>query len=298
MAPRVLLLSVLAAALAGLAAGCSADPAPQAADQSLQGAEPPSPLTSAPMDATSVQLSQLDLERLAKDVLAERYGDSARDEALDCWRDEGADEPAYCMRLSQVRRVEEAGRSVLYVLASNINRFDVPDYQYGHADSGRAAAFAASINADGSLGDPLASGAGFSFGSNGNCGCADAALVRLGADKHAWQFVSGGIWQGIVVANHVLLARTGDGFVDVSEIPEVSEDDQSHRISIAVDESDPSRKQFPIIVTKRAVVDAVAADPSNQGEEVARWVVTPSEIDGVYRIPEVGAAGQDAGDRP
>lgn len=294
MAPRVLFLSVLAVALAGLAVGCSADPAPQTADQSLQGAELPSPLTSAP----SAQMSQLDLERLAKVVLSERYGDSARDEALDCWRDEATDEPPYCMRLSQVRRVEEAGRSVLYVLASNINRFDVPDYQYGHADSGRVAAFAAVINRDGSLGKLLASASGFSYGSNGNCGCDDAALVRLGAEKHAWHFVSGGVWQGVVVTNHALLSRAGEAFVDVSEIPEMSEGDQSHRISIVVDESDPELKAFPIIVTKRTVVDAAAVNAPIEGEEVARWVVRPSEIDGVYRIPDVGAAGQEAGDRP
>ena len=294
MAPRVLFLSVLAVALAGLAAGCSADPAPQTADQSLQGAEPPSPLTSAP----SAQMSQLDLERLAKVVLSERYGDSARDEALDCWRDGAADEPPYCMRLSQVRRVEEAGRSVLYVLASNINRFDVPDYQYGHADSGRVAAFAAVINRDGSLGKLLASASGLSYGSNGNCGCDGAALVKLGADKHAWHFVSGGVWQGVVVTNHALLSRAGEAFVDVSEIPEMSEGDQSHRISIAVDEGDPELKAFPLIVTKRSVVEAAAANPLIEGERVARWVVRPSEKDGIYRIPAVGDTGQEAGDRP
>jgi hypothetical protein len=202
------------------------------------------------------------------------------------------------MRLTHVSRVEEAGQSVLYVLASNVNRFDAPDYQYAHADSGRAAAFAAAINRDGSLGDLIASGGGLAFGSNGNCGCEDAALVRLGAEKHAWHFVSGGVWQGIVVANHVLLARTGNAFVDVSEIPEVSEDDQSHRFSIAVDESDPSLKQFPIIVTKRVVVDAVEANLPREGGDVARWIVGPSEIDGVYRFPEGGVAGQAAGDRP
>jgi hypothetical protein len=202
------------------------------------------------------------------------------------------------MRLSQVRGVEEAGQSVLYVLASNINRFDVPDYQYGHADSGRVAAFAAVINPNGSLGKLLASARGFSYGSNGHCGCDDAALVKLGADNHAWHFASGGVWQGVVVTNHALLSRAGEAFVDVSEIPEMSEGDQSHRFSIVVDESDPELKVFPLIVTKRAVVDAATVNPPVEGEEVARWVVSPSEIDGVYRIPDVGVAGQKAGDRP
>lgn len=294
MAPRVLFLSVLAAAVGGLAAGCSADPAPQASAQSQNGAEPPLPLTTAP----SVQMPPLDLERLAKGVLAEAYGDFARDEALDCWRDEAADEPAYCMRLSQVRQVEEAGHSVLYVLASNVNRFDLPDYQYAHADPGRVAAFAALINPDGSLGDRLASGGEFSFGSNGNCGCDDAVLVRLGAEKHAWHFVSGGVWQGIVVTNHALLSREGETFVDVSEIPEISEGDQSHCLSISVDESDRGLNAFPLIVTKRTVVEAAAANPSIEGDKVARWVVRPSEIDGVYRLADAGAAPLRAGDRP
>ena len=298
MAARVLFVRLIAIVVAGLAVGCSADRAAQAGEQGLQNATPPSPPTIGSSDAPRLELSQQALERLARDVLAERYGDSARDEALDCWRDETARDVPYCMRLTKVSTVEEAGRSVLYVLASNINRFDVPDYQYGHADSGRAAAFAVTVNPDGSLGDLIASGTALSFGSNGSCGCEDAALVRLGAEKHAWHFVSGGVWQGIAVANHVLLARAGDEFQDVSEIPEVSEDDQSHRISIAVDESDPSRQQFPIIVTKRTAVDAVAADPSVEGEKVARWVVSPSEVDGVYRLPPSGVAGQDAGVQP
>lgn len=298
MAPRVLFLSVLAAVLAGLGAGCSAGPVPEAADQGRNGAEHPSSMTTAPTDALSVQVSQLDLERLAKNVLEEVYGDSERDEALDCWRDEAADEPAYCMRLSEVRQVEEAGHSVLYVLASNVNRFDLPDYQYAHTDPGRVAAFAALINPDGSLGGRLASGGAFSFGSNGNCGCDDAVLVRLGAEKHAWHFVSGGVWQGIVVTNHALLSREGETFVDVSEIPEISEGDQSHRFSISVDESDRGLNAFPLIVTKRTVVEAAAANPSIEGEEVARWVVRPSEIDGVYRLADAGAAPLRAGDRP
>jgi hypothetical protein len=298
MAPRVFFLSVLAAALAGLAVGCSADRAPEAADEPLQNTTPTSPLATASSDAPRLEMSPQDLERLARGVLAERYGEAARDETLDCWRDEAEGGVPYCMRLTQVARVEEAGQSVLYVLASNINRFDAPDYQYAHADSGRAAAFTVTIDPDGSLGDLIASGNGFAFGSNGNCGCEDARMVRLGAERHAWHFVSGGIWQGIVVTNHVLLARTGDGFVDVSEIPEVSEDDQLHRISIAVDEGDSGREQFPIIVTKRAGVEAVAADPSSEGEEVARWVVIPSGIDGIYRLPDGGVAGQGAGERP
>lgn len=226
-----------------------------------------------------------DLERLARGVLAQHYGESARDDRLDCWT-EATDEPPYCLRLAQVRQVEEAGRAVLYVLASNVHGFDVPAYSYAHADAGRVAAFAAVINPDGSLGDVLAAAGALSYGSNGACGCTDATLVRLGAATHAWHFVSGGVWQGIVVTNHVLLARQGDAFADVSAIPEMAEGDQAHRFSLRVDESDPSLERFPIVVTKQLAEDTPAAAAPIESEVVARWVVTPSEIDEVYRLPE------------
>jgi len=247
-------------AVLGVVVGCLAEPAPPA-------------------------MSPHDLERLARGVLAQHYGESARDDHLDCWR-EAADEPPYCMRLAQVRRVDEAGRAVLYVLASNVHGFDVPAYSYAHADAGRVAAFAAVINPDGSLGDVLANAGALSYGSNGACGCADATLVRLGAATHAWHFVSGGVWQGIVVTNHVLLARQGDAFADVSAIPEIAEGDQAHRFSLRVDQSDPSLERFPIVVTKQPVEDTPDAAAPIESEGVARWVVEPSEIDGVYRIPE------------
>ena len=247
-------------AVLGVVVGCSADRAPPVA-------------------------SPDDLERLGRGVLAQHYGEAARDDRLDCWR-EAKEEPPYCMRLAQVRRVEEAGRAVLYVLASNVNGFDVPGYSYAHADAGRVAAFAAVINPDGSLGDVLAAAGALSYGSNGACGCTDAELVRLGAATHAWHFVSGGVWQGIVVTNRVLLARQGDAFADVSAIPEMAEGDQAHRFSLRVDESDPSRERFPIVVTKQPAEDTPAAAEPIESEGVARWVVKPSEIDGMYRIPE------------
>ena len=248
-------------AVLGVVVGCSTDRAPPVA-------------------------SPGDLERLGRGVLAQHYGEAARDDRLDCWR-EAKEEPPYCMRLAQVRRVEEAERAVLYVLASNVNGFDVPGYSYAHADAGRVAAFAAVLNPDGSLGDVLAAAGALSYGSNGACGCTDAELVRLGAATHAWHFVSGGVWQGIVVTNHVLLARQGDAFADVSGIPERAEADQAHRFSLRVDESDPSRERFPIVVTKQPADDTPAEVPPPESEQVARWVVKPSEIDGMYRIPEV-----------
>lgn len=247
-------------AVLGVVVGCSAEPAPPA-------------------------MSPHDLERLARGVLAQHYGESARDNLLDCWR-AATDDLPYCMRLAQVRRVEEAGRAVLYVLASNVHGFDVAAYSYAHANAGRVAAFAAVINPDGSLGDVLADAGALSYGSNGACGCDDATLVRLGAATHAWHFVSGGVWQGIVVTNHVLLARQGDAFADVSAIPEMAEGDQAHRFSLLVDESDPSRERFPIVVTKQPAEDTPAAAEPIESEGVARWVVKPSEIDGMYRIPE------------
>ena len=242
-------------AVLGFAVGCSADRAP-----------PP--------------MAPHDLERLARSVLAQHYGESARDDRFDCWR-AATDEPPHCMRLAQVRRVEEAGRAVLYVLASNIHPMDEPSYRYAHPAPGLAAAFAVVINPDGSLGDVLAAADALPYGSNGACGCDDATLVRLGAAMHAWHFVSGGVWQGIVVTNHVLLARHGDAFTDVSEIPEIAEAEQSHRLRLRVDGSDPTDERFPIVVTKEAIEDAPANPPIER-----EWVIRPSAMDGVYRLPE------------
>ena len=251
-------------AVLGFVVGCSVDRAPQ-------------------------PMAPHDLERLARSVLAQHYGEAARDDRLDCWR-EATVEPPYCMRLAQVRQVEEAGRAVLYVLASNIHPMDESNDRYAHPDPGLAAAFAVVINPDGSVGDVLAAAVALPYGSNGACGCDDATLVRLGAATHAWHFVSGGVWQGIVVTNHVLLARKGDAFTDVSEIPEITEADQSHRLRLRVDGSDPTDEPFPIVVTKEAIEDA-PANPPIEGE----WVIRPSGIDGVYRLPASAGVGGATG---
>jgi hypothetical protein len=188
------------------------------------------------------------------------------------------------MAVTRVAVSAESGQKLLYVLMSNVAPFGSDVYQYGHVSSGRVRALAAEISPEGQLGEDVAIGEGMAFGSGGYSGAGEARLLRLGRDHHAWHFVSGGVWQGTVVNQHVLLARQGSSFKDVSAIPEVEESDQAHRYDIAVDASDLESSEFPLIVSKYPFDPSVRAS-NDSDQPVAQWTVGRDAASGLYRLP-------------
>jgi hypothetical protein len=138
----------------------------------------------------------------------------------------------------------------LYFIASSAN--DINDdlrYAYGSVDAGLMGAFQVSIGPDGGW-KLVAAEKAIDFGTAGACGCEVAKLVRLGRGYYGWMFTSGGMWQGIVVSNHEIVAPHNGGFKNLSAIPEIREEAQDVRYTVAVVDSDPEADVFPLKVEK------------------------------------------------
>jgi len=271
-----------AAVAALLLFGCK--PSSQASVDALPRGQ--SALFDAASSAPPLQRGAVDtqLTQLANELIARHQPNEAFDPELECWRDASPDGTRYCLTATNFAKVAEGGRDVLYVLAANVTPADSDTYQYSHASAGWVRAFAAELQPDGQLGTDLAAVGGARYGSNGSSGAEEATLLRLGHSHHAWHFVSGGVWQGIVVTQHALLAREGSTFVEVSAIPETEEADQANRYDIAVDFADITRRDFPLIVSKSAVnLESLAASTSAQVLE--RWTVERHAATGLYRLP-------------
>lgn len=175
------------------------------------------------------------------------------DEANRCWRaerGEGDEAAAYCMRLLPEHVVQyEDGAWVYVALASASDIRNHPDYLYGHVDAGVMDVFKLRIGADGAP-EVLAHGLGLSFGSAGDCGCANAKFMQVGPSTHGWMFTSGGTWQGQTIASHALVAPVGDVFKDVAGIPRYREADQDVEYRIAVDAKPGRDAWYPLRVMR------------------------------------------------
>ena len=114
------------------------------------------------------------------------------------------------------------------------------------------------------------------FGSIGNCACEEASLLKLGNDDfYGWTFSSGGIWQGIVVLNHAIVAPQGGGFSNISSIPEIREEDQETVYKIKVVDADADKKVFPLLVSKQI-----------KGQAVQELIVPFDDNKKVYKLPD------------
>jgi hypothetical protein len=200
--------------------------------------------TSAAADA-----SDIDTASIVKQVMAEQYG-SQYNEAHQCWQ-YTADNALYCMKSLEPSVVNTVSGNKLYFQA--VNRTDIadnPDFSYGHSAAGVMGAFVLSIDSSGAW-TYSASNKEMLFGSSGYCGCDKATLVKLNAKgDHAWLFSNGGVWQGIEVFNHALVAVDGNTFINISAIPQIREEDQGTEYSVAVVSDDSAKPMYPLRVTK------------------------------------------------
>ena len=147
-----------------------------------------------------------------------------------------------------------------------------------HAAPGLVGAFAVAADADGAP-QYLGASDALMSGSFGDAGASAARLATIGAETHAWVFVSGGTWQGVSVGAWRILAPQEGRFIDLSTIPAIREDDPTHRYDIKFDASNPERRLFPLIVTKRAQARGGSDEPE-------RFVVPFDPTTQRYQMPQ------------
>lgn len=251
-----LVACVLALASVVTLPGCRQEPAPAAQPASgpaaQAAAQPPAASAHAPQPSAQPVLAPADLERIVTEVMDQAYP-GARDAEHGCWTyafETQQDELAYCMRPHPAREVATASGPTVYFYASNAT--DIrgnPDYAYAAPDPGLMAAFRLSVSPDGRW-TLLGSEKGMPFGTAGGCGCEDATFLRLGRETYGWTFTSGGMWQGVIVSDHEIVAPSGQGFKDISDIPDIREDAQDVEYRIAVISDDPQRDAYPLRVEK------------------------------------------------
>lgn len=202
--------------------------------------------------ATSLDIPPADTTVIIKAVMNQQYGDHF-DAKLGCWPHTAElinDSYDYCMRPGAPHLLDINGEKHLYFSA--VNRMDIlndPRYSYGHISPGLMGAFKVKIESPAQW-KLLAASKELDLGSGGNCGCKNAKFVQLGPTYYGWMFASGGVWQGLAVFKHSLIASHGDQFEDISSIPQVTEDEQDTEYEMQIDDTNRNIEVFPLLLTK------------------------------------------------
>ena len=206
--------------------------------------------TSAHPGYSAVAPSSTGTDAIVEQVMNQQYGHSF-DPKLGCWvftADLVDDSYDFCMKPQAPTRVRINGTEHLYLFAhSRADIEDDPNYSYGQATPGLMGAFEIRLESP-TQWKLIAGTKDLKFGSVGNCGCQGASFVELGKDYYGWQFSSGGVWQGVAVFNHNLVAAHDGAFVDLSAIPKVQEDEQGAEYAIELEES--SAPIYELLVTR------------------------------------------------
>jgi hypothetical protein len=207
-----------------------------------------------------------DADAIVKAVMQDQYG-KQYDAKHACWiyahTTEQGDDLTYCMQPGKPELVDTAKGKQLFVHAANA--YDIKDdsrFAYGQTDPGLMGAFQVSIDAKGGW-TFVAMDPAMEFGTNGYCGCNQASFVKLSNQgDYGWLFVSGGAWQGKVVADYSIVMPRDGGFADVSRIPRTPPKEQDVTYELKVAER-PGPGLFPLRVTKtrdKAKVEDITVD--------------------------------------
>jgi len=201
-------------------------------------------------------------EEFLADLMTENYGVNYLPSA-GCWLYAGATDDlteTYCVKIAHAERVATHEGERLYVLATGRPSDENGQDAGSHSSSGLLGAFVVSKDSSGRL-DYLARTVAMAYGSYGDAGADDAQLKLLGSsDYYGWIFSSGGMWQGIVVSSHHILAPKGRMIVDLSRLPEMTEDDQAHKYTIEIDSSEATSRVFPITYKQYTINDQIAGE--------------------------------------
>lgn len=172
-----------------------------------------------------------DTSAIVTAVMKDQYGNQY-DARHECWvftpPSEEGHSVTYCMRPGPSSVVDTVEGRRLYLYAANV--YDIHDdkrYAYGHNEPGLMGVF--KIKLDAKVGwIYVALDNAMAFGTNGYCGCNNARFVKLSNQgDYGWLFVSGGTWQGVTVADYSIVMAHNGRFVDVSNIPQVTEGEQN-----------------------------------------------------------------------
>jgi hypothetical protein len=196
-----------------------------------------------------------DFSGVVKETMDEQYGENY-DIRNSCWaysyKSDNGDDVTYCMKPSMPELVDTESGKQLYFFAANA--FDIHHdarYSYADSDPGLMGAFKLKKDLNGAW-SILSSNKAMQFGTIGYCGCNKARLVKLSnAGNYGWMFVSGGVWQGIVVSDYSIVVAHEHTFEDISAIPETKENDQDTTYNIEfVARNAGDENMFPLKVTK------------------------------------------------
>ncbi|MEW6644961.1 MAG: hypothetical protein AB1586_30955 [Pseudomonadota bacterium] len=196
----------------------------------------------------------VDVDAIVKAVMNNQYG-TQYDAKHTCWTythtSKQGDDITYCMRPGLPELVETAKGKLLFISAANA--YDIRDdnrYAYSQSQPGLMGAFTIGIDTKGPWTYAALNNA-MEFGSGGYCGCNKASFVKLSNQgDYGWLFVSGGAWNGTVVADYsILMPRKGD-FADISRIPQIQEGGQDIKYELKVASDRPGAGLFPLVVTK------------------------------------------------
>lgn len=221
---------------------------------------------------TAAMPTETEMGSIVRAVMGQQYGNF--DPSHDCWEYAIENEsPRYCMASGPARWVHAGNETLLFFYA--YSRPDTePGDTYSAADPGVMGAFALKLGSVPRW-NYVAIEKAMTFGTNGYCGCDQAKFVKL--DRHGrygWLFASGGVWQGIVVSNYSIVAPMGEGFEDLSAIPEVTEEEQDARYVIEVVETPTGDGLFPLRVTK-----------TKDGSAARGFLVEFDAVRGRYALP-------------
>ncbi|SFS13109.1 hypothetical protein SAMN05216570_2788 [Dyella sp. OK004] len=198
--------------------------------------------------------SSLNINAIVKAVMDDQYG-SQYDTKHACWTfahtTEQRDATTYCMRPSAPEVIDSTKGKQLYFYAANA--YDIRDdghYAYSQNDPGLMGAFKIQLDAKGGW-TYLALDNAMDFGTAGYCGCNKASFVKLSNQgDYGWLFVSGGIWQGTVVADYSIVMAHKTGFADISKIPQTKAAMQDVRYEVTIASDYPGSGLFPLDVVK------------------------------------------------
>lgn len=194
-----------------------------------------------------------DADDIVKAVMQDQYG-KQYDAKHGCWvfthTTEQGDDLTYCMQPGKPELVDTAKGRQLFLRAANA--YDIKDddrFTYSQTDPGLMGAFQVSLDAKGGW-TFLAMDPAMEFGTGGYCGCNKAGFVKLSNQgDYGWLFVSGGAWQGKVVADYSIVMPRDGGFADVSRIPQTPSKEQDVTYELKIAER-PGAGLFPLRVTK------------------------------------------------
>lgn len=207
---------------------------------------------------------------LVRAIMNDRYP-GATSAAHQCWIVAEPKYGPYCVKPAKWQWIESTSGRRLYLLTSGIpmNRDGSIDELPPHAYPGLVGAYLVEAGVD--KPSYLAATDALLLGSFGDAGARAARLVQIGpSGYYAWIFVSGGTWQGVSVGHYNVLAPHGRIFEDLSEIPQMREEDQEHRFDIAFDTSSSYGPAYPMIVTRR-VIAARSAEARIEDRRVVRF---------------------------